>query len=82
MSDEAVPFPAAEANGMIIEIGKFVLREACRNAHGWRQSLENLSLRVNLSARQFQRSDLVHEIILVGRADNLTELEALVSARS
>ena len=24
--------PAAEANGMIIEVGKFVLREACRNA--------------------------------------------------
>ena len=28
--------PAAEANGMIIEIGKFVLREACRNAAVWR----------------------------------------------
>ena len=48
--------PVAEANGMIIEIGKFVLREACRNAAGWRQSREDFSLSVNLSARQLNDS--------------------------
>jgi EAL domain-containing protein (putative c-di-GMP-specific phosphodiesterase class I) len=48
--------PAAEANGMIIEIGKFVLREACRNAHVWRQSRADFSLSVNLSARQLNDS--------------------------
>jgi len=34
------------------------------------------------SLRAFEATDLAREIILVGRADNLTELEALVSARS
>jgi EAL domain-containing protein (putative c-di-GMP-specific phosphodiesterase class I) len=48
--------PVAEANGMIIEIGKFVLREACRNAQIWRQSREDFSLSVNLSARQLNES--------------------------
>ena len=28
--------PAAEANGLIVVIGEFVLREACRNAQIWR----------------------------------------------
>ena len=42
--------PAAEANGMIIEIGKFVLREACRNAALWRASRDDFTLSVNLSA--------------------------------
>src|SRR5690242_2481763 len=34
------------------------------------------------SLRAFEATDAVREIILVGRVDNLTELEALVSARS
>jgi diguanylate cyclase (GGDEF)-like protein len=56
--------PAAEANGMIIEIGKFVLREACRNASVWRASRDDFSLSVNLSARQLNDS-LVTTILAI-----------------
>jgi diguanylate cyclase (GGDEF)-like protein/PAS domain S-box-containing protein len=48
--------PVAEANGLILEIGKFVLREACRNAQVWREGCEGFSLSVNLSARQLNDS--------------------------
>jgi diguanylate cyclase (GGDEF)-like protein/PAS domain S-box-containing protein len=48
--------PVAEANGMIIEVGKFVLREACRHAQVWRTTSEGFSLSVNLSARQLNES--------------------------
>ncbi len=54
--------PVAEANGLIIEIGKFVLREACRNAQVWRAIREDFTMSVNLSARQLNDS-LVETIL-------------------
>jgi diguanylate cyclase (GGDEF)-like protein/PAS domain S-box-containing protein len=48
--------PVAEANGMIVEVGKFVLREACRNAAAWCRVRKDFSLSVNLSARQLHDS--------------------------
>ncbi len=49
----------AEETRMIVPIGEWVLREACRRAKAW-QSNGNESMRVavNLSPRQFQQSDL------------------------
>jgi diguanylate cyclase (GGDEF)-like protein len=47
--------PLAEDNGMIIPIGEWVLREACRQAASWSQPL---SVAVNLSPVQFHYSDL------------------------
>lgn len=55
--------PIAEETGLIVELGKWVLREACRTAAEWnvgRASLHIVS--VNLSARQFQSGDLVSVI--------------------
>jgi diguanylate cyclase (GGDEF)-like protein len=51
----------AESGGLIETFGAFVLREACRAARGWRREAggEHLVVRVNLSAPQFERSDLV-----------------------
>ncbi len=48
--------PIAEENATIVEIGRFVLRQACRDAMAWPDSVR---IAVNLSALQFERGDLV-----------------------
>jgi len=49
----------AEESGLIISIGNWVLREACRQARQWQQSMQpSLVLAVNLSAHQFNQADL------------------------
>ena len=56
--------PLAESSGLIVPIGTWVLGEACRRARGWREDprAANLLIRVNLSARQFERPDLVDTV--------------------
>ena len=51
----------AEESGDIVPIGRWVLREACRQARDWQIRLERPDLRmsVNLSARQFREHDIV-----------------------
>jgi diguanylate cyclase (GGDEF)-like protein len=56
--------PLAEESGMIMAIGEWVLREACREAATWSKPL---SVAVNLSPAQFRHGDLaglVHGILL------------------
>ena len=65
--------PIAEESGMILSIGQWVLREACQQAKKWQTqfpSLWPLKMSVNLSARQFQGSDIVQIV-----ADILEETE-------
>jgi diguanylate cyclase (GGDEF)-like protein len=53
----------AEETGMIVAIGRWVLREACRQNAAWQQAgLRPLRVAVNLSARQFRSSSLIDEI--------------------
>ncbi|HUI69792.1 MAG TPA: EAL domain-containing protein [Spirochaetia bacterium] len=55
--------PIAEETGLIIEIGQWVLEEACRQVGIWqRRFAQNLSLSVNLSARQFRHVAIVNEV--------------------
>jgi diguanylate cyclase (GGDEF)-like protein len=55
--------PAAEVSGLIIPIGNWVLREACRQAKFWqRQKGTDLVVSVNLSARQFSQADLTAQV--------------------
>ena len=49
--------PVAEESDLILEIGEWVLREACREAATWDNSLQ---VAVNVSAIQFRRGDLQH----------------------
>ncbi|CEG56399.1 EAL domain-containing protein [Legionella fallonii] len=59
--------PMAEENGLILDIGEWVLREACTQLKSWqKQGLKNLSVAVNISGRQFRQTnlpDLVAEIL-------------------
>ena len=50
--------PLAEENGMILEIGEWVLREACLALRRWREhGLSDLTVSVNMSVLQLLRGD-------------------------
>jgi diguanylate cyclase (GGDEF)-like protein/PAS domain S-box-containing protein len=56
----------AEETGLIVRIGRWVLREACKQAQAWQQrcpSAPPLTMSVNLSPRQFFHPELVAEIL-------------------
>jgi diguanylate cyclase (GGDEF)-like protein/PAS domain S-box-containing protein len=58
--------PLAEETGLIDTLGQWVLRGACRQMLTWnenRPSDRQLEISVNLSSRQFMRTDLVDGII-------------------
>lgn len=52
----------AEETGLILRIDKQVLRQACRQTKQWQKEFGNLSISVNLSAKQFAFKDILHEI--------------------
>jgi diguanylate cyclase (GGDEF)-like protein/PAS domain S-box-containing protein len=52
--------PLAEETGLIVPIGTWVLREACREAKRWRDSSGHpMGVSVNVSARQLAQPDFV-----------------------
>jgi diguanylate cyclase (GGDEF)-like protein/PAS domain S-box-containing protein len=58
--------PIAEACGLIVPIGEWVLKEACRQAVAWRDAgLRDLVIAVNLSLAQFQRGDIEQSVMRV-----------------
>ena len=51
--------PAAESSGLIVEIGQWVLQEACRQMQEWHTAgYTDLTISVNLSPVQFQRGNI------------------------
>jgi len=56
--------PVAEDSGLIVPLGAWVLRTACREAKRWEQAgLGRIPVAVNLSARQFKDQGLLGEVL-------------------
>ncbi|MBW8773009.1 MAG: bifunctional diguanylate cyclase/phosphodiesterase [Gemmatimonadetes bacterium] len=54
--------PIAEESGLILPLGRFVLTQASQQAHLWEAIGAQVSVAVNLSARQFQDPGLIRQI--------------------
>jgi diguanylate cyclase (GGDEF)-like protein len=54
--------PLAEQTGLIVPIGRWVLREACRQAAAWLADGHPLGVSVNVSARQLDTDGLVEDV--------------------
>ena len=77
--------PVAEHTGLILPIGSWVLREACRQMRAWQDAgLMAGTMAVNLSTRQFRQRDLTEEVSAVlrdtGLAPDDLELEITESS--
>jgi diguanylate cyclase (GGDEF)-like protein len=75
----SVFIPLAEETGLIVQIGEHILEEACRAAKSWSDAGHAIAVAVNVSPRQFQRSDFSDMVISVlkrtGLPAALLELE-------
>jgi diguanylate cyclase (GGDEF)-like protein len=68
----AVFIPLAEESGLIVSIGEWVMRTACRQAREWEQRYGlRLRLGVNLSAIQLMDPDLLERVTAVLRETGL-----------
>jgi diguanylate cyclase (GGDEF)-like protein len=72
--------PIAEETGLIVPIGRWVLKTACLQSVAWqRQGLPRLSIAVNLTARQFTDEHLLQDVSSIlkatGMDPRLLELE-------
>lgn len=57
--------PLAEENGMINQIGEWIIRESCRQLSSWqRQHRRNppLKMSINISGKQFSQPDIVDKL--------------------
>jgi diguanylate cyclase (GGDEF)-like protein len=52
----------AESSGIIVQIGEWVLQEACKQAAIWNKEGKNIVVAVNISAVQFKRGNLVEVV--------------------
>jgi diguanylate cyclase (GGDEF)-like protein len=72
--------PLAEETGLIVPIGRWVLKTACEQHMAWRRDgLRPVSMAINLSPRQFQHEQLLQDIddtlATTGMPPELLELE-------
>ncbi len=65
--------PLAEETGLIIRLGEWVLREACRQCRWWQDhGKPSVRVAVNVSPSQFARADFVDTVLGVLRETGLT----------
>jgi diguanylate cyclase (GGDEF)-like protein len=64
--------PLLEETGLIIDVGRWVLGEACRQAATWRDAGHRIGIAVNVSGRQLDTDELVtdvHEVLALSGLD-------------
>lgn len=54
--------PIAEANGLIVAIGRWVLQQACQQAARWHAQGHPLAISVNVSGRQLDHDELIDDV--------------------
>jgi diguanylate cyclase (GGDEF)-like protein len=54
--------PIAEESGLILEIGRWVATEACRQAAAWRSRGLDLTMAVNVSGKQIDEADFAEKV--------------------
>jgi diguanylate cyclase (GGDEF)-like protein len=54
--------PLLETTGLIIAVGRWVLEEACRQGATWRRAGHQVGMAVNVSARQLDTDEFVHDV--------------------
>jgi len=77
--------PLAEDNGLILPLGEWVLRTACRQSRAWQQKgFAAKRVGVNVSARQFQQQHLAEVVLQIleetGLAPECLDLELTESS--
>jgi diguanylate cyclase (GGDEF)-like protein/PAS domain S-box-containing protein len=64
--------PLAEESGLIVQIGDWVLHEACRQNKSWQNAgMPPVTVCVNVSARQFKEKNLVSRVVSALRESGL-----------
>jgi diguanylate cyclase len=58
----AVFIPLAERQGLISQLGRWVIEEACRQAAVWREKGLRMRIAVNISGHQLRQDDLVDHL--------------------
>jgi diguanylate cyclase (GGDEF)-like protein len=54
--------PLLEETGLVVDVGRWVLGEACRQAAEWRRSGRSIGVAVNVSGRQLDAEDFVAHV--------------------
>jgi EAL domain-containing protein (putative c-di-GMP-specific phosphodiesterase class I) len=54
--------PLLEDTGLIVDVGRWILREACRQAAEWRRAGHSIDMAVNVSGRQLDTDQLIEDV--------------------
>jgi diguanylate cyclase (GGDEF)-like protein/PAS domain S-box-containing protein len=63
--------PTAEATGLIVQLGEWIIASAAAQTRAWHERLGPLTLAVNISARQFHQPNLGDRLLEILRASGL-----------
>jgi diguanylate cyclase (GGDEF)-like protein len=63
--------PLLEETGLIVEVGRWVLHEACRQASEWQEDGHGVGVAVNVSARQLDDDNFIEDLSVALRDSGL-----------
>ncbi|MDQ6992627.1 MAG: EAL domain-containing protein [Mariprofundus sp.] len=71
--------PMAEKNGLIIPIGEWVFTQACKQCRCWQeQGFDEISVAINLSAKQFNATNLSQRLGHIMQAEAVNPLSIVI----